>query len=47
MGTSQAAINRIERGVGDVKLSTLARYAVATGRHLRISFEDDPELREA
>ena len=30
MGTSQPAVARLESGTGDVRLSTLARYAEAT-----------------
>ncbi|HEX3946864.1 MAG TPA: helix-turn-helix transcriptional regulator [Acidimicrobiales bacterium] len=31
MGTSQSAVARLETGVGDVRLSTLQRYAAAVG----------------
>jgi transcriptional regulator with XRE-family HTH domain len=34
MGTSQPAVARLESGTGDVRLSTLARYAEALGHDL-------------
>ncbi|WP_249357967.1 helix-turn-helix domain-containing protein [Nocardia cyriacigeorgica] len=34
MGTSQSAVARFEAGQGDVRVSTLERYAAATGSHL-------------
>jgi transcriptional regulator with XRE-family HTH domain len=34
MGTSQSAVARLETGDGDVRISTLARYAAAVGRDL-------------
>jgi predicted transcriptional regulator len=34
MGTSQSAVARLEAGAGDVRLSTLERYAAAVGRSL-------------
>ena len=36
MGTSQSAVARIESGDGDVRLSSLQRYADALGRDLRL-----------
>ena len=35
MGTSQSAVARLESGDGDVRLSSLQRYADALGRDLR------------
>lgn len=35
MGTSQSAVARLESGDGDVRLSTLARYAAAIGVELK------------
>ncbi|MGH9243329.1 MAG: helix-turn-helix domain-containing protein [Acidimicrobiales bacterium] len=34
MGTSQSAVARLEASLGDVRLSTLERYAAAVGRSL-------------
>jgi predicted transcriptional regulator len=34
MGTSQSAVARLEAGEGDVRLSTLERYAQALGQEL-------------
>jgi len=36
MRTSQSAVARLESGDGDVRLSSLQRYADALGRDLRI-----------
>jgi len=36
MGTSQSAVALLESGDGDVRLSSLQRYADALGRDLRI-----------
>jgi len=35
MGTSQSAVARLEAGDGDVRISTLARYAAAVRRELQ------------
>ncbi len=34
MGTSQSAVARLESGTGDVRASTLERYAAAVGRQI-------------
>lgn len=34
MGTSQSAVARLESGSGDLRLSTVERYAAALGRSL-------------
>jgi len=34
MGTSQSAVARLESGHGDLRLSTLERYAAALGKRL-------------
>jgi transcriptional regulator with XRE-family HTH domain len=39
MGTSQPAVARVEAGSGDVRLSTLERYAAAVGRRLELRLE--------
>jgi transcriptional regulator with XRE-family HTH domain len=46
MGTSQAAVARLESGRSNPSIKTLQRYAVATGTRLRIVFEPDPESAE-
>ncbi len=46
MGTTQAAIARMESGKSPPSTRTLRRFAKATGTRLRISFErDDPDHR--
>jgi transcriptional regulator with XRE-family HTH domain len=42
MGTSQSAVARLEAVAGDVRLSTLERYAEAVGHTLRWSLEPAP-----
>lgn len=43
MGTSQSAVARFEAGAGDVRLSTVERYAAALGRSLDWSLKaEDP-----
>ena len=34
MGTSQSAVARLESGAGDLRLSSLERYAAALGRQI-------------
>ena len=41
MGTTQAAIARLESGRSSTTTRTLERYAKATGKRLRISFEPE------
>jgi predicted transcriptional regulator len=40
MGTSQSAVARLEAAAGDVRLSTLERYAAAVGRQLDMRLGD-------
>ncbi|HTZ08572.1 MAG TPA: helix-turn-helix transcriptional regulator [Acidimicrobiales bacterium] len=40
MGTSQSAVARLEAGEGDVRLSTLERYAAAVGVSLAWSLDE-------
>lgn len=40
MGTSQSAVARLEAGNGDVRLSSLERYAAAVGQSLDWSLGD-------
>jgi transcriptional regulator with XRE-family HTH domain len=42
MGTSQPAVARVEAGTGDVRLSTLERYAAAVGRRLELRLQQPP-----
>jgi predicted transcriptional regulator len=39
MGTSQSAVARLEAGQGDIRLSTLERYADAVGMRLQVRLE--------
>jgi len=39
MGTSQSTVARLESGAGKPSLSTLERFAAATGMKVRVSFE--------
>lgn len=50
MGTTQSVISRLEEGGGAKnRIDTLARVAVALGRHLVVSFPEDipPTLTDA
>jgi transcriptional regulator with XRE-family HTH domain len=49
MGTTQSVISRLEEGGARNRLDTLARVAVALGRHLVVSFpaEAPSELHDA
>ena len=40
MGTKKSAISRIENNAGDLRLSTLQRYAEAVGRRLILELGD-------
>ncbi len=40
MGTSQSAVARLETGEGDVRASTLERYAAAIGCHITWQLRD-------
>jgi len=40
MGTSQSAVARLESGAGDVRLSTVERYAAALGWQLEWRLQD-------
>jgi predicted transcriptional regulator len=40
MGTSQSAVARLETAAGDVRLSTLERYAAAVGRQIDMRLGD-------
>jgi transcriptional regulator with XRE-family HTH domain len=39
MGTSQSAVARLESGAGDLKVSTLERYAAAVGTPIAWTLE--------
>ncbi len=39
MGTSQSAVARLEAGQGDLRLSSLERYAAALGRRIEWKLE--------
>lgn len=43
MGTSQSAVARLEAGEGDVRLSTLERYAAAVGARVRWAIAEPEE----
>ena len=45
MGTSRTAIARLEGANGNPSLSTLRRFAEATGTRLRVRFEPQPQGR--
>jgi DNA-binding XRE family transcriptional regulator len=50
MGTSQPAVARLESGSGDVRLTTLARYADALGHDLAFDLQTRsprPERKES
>jgi predicted XRE-type DNA-binding protein len=43
MGTSQSAVARLESGIGDVRASTLERYAAAVGSQITWKFDRPTE----
>lgn len=45
MGTRKSAISRLENNAGDVRLSTLQRYAEAVGRRLVIEVAELEQAR--
>lgn len=45
MGTSQSSVARLETGQGDVRVSTLRRYAEALGTDVGFAVPDDGEDR--
>lgn len=47
MGTSQSAVARIEAGAGDVRATTLERYAAAVGSHISWRLLDSPPAGQA
>jgi transcriptional regulator with XRE-family HTH domain len=46
MGTSQSTIARLESGAAKPSLSTLKRFAEATGMRVRVSFEPAERVRK-
>ena len=44
MGTSQSAVARLEAGAGDIRLSTLERYAAALDQVLNWQLEPPGDL---
>jgi transcriptional regulator with XRE-family HTH domain len=47
MGTSQSTIARLEGGGAQPSLSTLRRFAKATGARVRVTLEAKPEAKKA
>lgn len=47
MGTSQPAVARLEAGRGDVRLSTLRRYADALGQTVEFALVTPPDPSDA
>lgn len=46
MGTSQSTVARLESGVAKPSLTTLQRYAKATGARLKITIEPKPRTKK-
>jgi predicted transcriptional regulator len=46
MGTSQSAVARLEAGGADVRLSTVERYAAATGQRVKWQLTSDSKASE-
>ena len=46
MGTSQSTVARLESGGAKPSLSTLKRFATATGARVRITLEANPKRRK-
>jgi transcriptional regulator with XRE-family HTH domain len=46
MGTSQSTVARLESGAGKPSLSTLERFAKATGMRVRVSLEPARQARK-
>jgi HTH-type transcriptional regulator/antitoxin HipB len=47
LNTKKSAISRIENHAGDIRLSTLERYAKALGRQLSLELRPSPQRRRA
>ena len=46
MGTSQSTVARLESGTGTPSLSTLKRFAQATGARIRVTLEAKPRAKK-
>ena len=46
MGTHKSAVSRIENFAGDLRLSTVQKYAEAVGRRLILELEDPNEKKK-
>jgi HTH-type transcriptional regulator/antitoxin HipB len=47
LDTKKSAISRIENHAGDIRLSTLERYAKALGRSLALELKPRPRVRRS
>ena len=43
IGTKKSAVSRMENHAGDIRLSTLERYAAALGKSLTLELKSPPE----